>query len=383
MAIVDPPSMHTILACILTFIALPVSAENFVTERPISPPLLEKPTVIGIELSPQIQAEGGLRIVTETGFALSFETDVVDRDLMPGATIVDAPKAADTLPPTSVGMVRGPGVFQPVTARTHAFRLSFSEDVTPSELQLDLESGRINAIRVRGGRRDDAMSNMFAGPAHGGNSVQLSGERVRFVDIEIDTEGVLKIDTIRLLDSPRILFFRATPGKTYRLLSGGYDAASVRFRDVPQMSGQHDPARLAQLGSPRAVTVQDDHDGIAQEADNCPDRWNYDQEDRDNDGMGDACDPCPTVTNGEDADGNGLCDALEDPDKDGIATIHDNCPTVSNRLQEDEDADGIGNLCDETDSRFSADKPWLLWAGIIVMIAALMAVAALAMRKNS
>jgi len=50
--------------------------------------------------------------------------------------------------------------------------------------------------------------------------------------------------------------------------------------------------------------------------------------------------------------------------------------------QEDEDADGIGNLCDDVDSRFSSDKPWLLWAGIAAMVVALMGVAAISLRRH-
>ena len=37
---------------------------------------------------------------------------------------------------------------------------------------------------------------------------------------------------------------------------------------------------------------------------------------------------------------------LEDPDNDGISSDFDNCPDVANPLQEDGDADGIGDVCD-------------------------------------
>lgn len=372
--------MRILFALLLALAAVPASAETFRTERLVTPPPLSKPTLVGIELPLAIQGEGQLRIVTETGFAIAFDSDVVSRDLMPSATIASAPPAADTLPRTNVQMIRGPGSFQPATARTHTFRFTFTEDVTPTQLQLEYAGGNIDAVRVRGAKQGAALKSLFAGTAYGTSNVDLSGERVRTVEVEIDVEGVFTLDTLRLLDAPKMIFFRAVPGKTYRLLSGGTDAASVRFRGY--RDDVRDPSVLATLGAPSPVASQDDHDGIAASADNCPDRWNRGQEDGDKDGTGDACDPCPTVRNGEDADKNGMCDGLEDPDKDGAATIRDNCPTVHNPYQEDEDADGVGNLCDDADDRFSADKPWLLWTGIAAMVLALTGVAALALRKR-
>lgn len=373
--------MRILFALLLALAAVPASAETFRAERVVLPPALSKPALVGIELPLSIQGEGQLRIVTETGFAIPFDTDVVSRDLMPKATIASAPPAADTVPRTNAEMIRGPGSFQPATARTHVFRFTFPEDVTPMQLQLEYSDGRIDAVRVRGAKQGAALRSLFSGVSYSTNYVDLSGEKVRTVEVEIDVEGVFKLDTVRLLDAPKMIFFRAVPAKTYRLLSGGTDAVTVRFRGY--WDDVRDPSVLATLGASSPLLEQDDHDGIAPSADNCPDHWNRGQEDGDKDGLGDACDPCPTVKNGEDADENGQCDGLEDPDKDGAATIRDNCPTVPNPYQEDEDADGVGNMCDDADDRFSADKPWLLWAGIVAMVLALTGVAALALRKKS
>lgn len=90
--------------------------------------------------------------------------------------------------------------------------------------------------------------------------------------------------------------------------------------------------------------------------DNCPERSNPDQADRDEDGFGDACDVCPDTFDPPqvDSDRDGIgdsCDACVDVDGDGRGTgggacPGDNCPDVPNPDQFDFDADGFGDLCD-------------------------------------
>jgi formylglycine-generating enzyme required for sulfatase activity len=73
--------------------------------------------------------------------------------------------------------------------------------------------------------------------------------------------------------------------------------------------------------------------------------------DRDRDGIPDAIDNCPLMTNsqgvgGEDDDGDGIgnmCDL--DADNDGIENDDDNCIGVANPEQLDRDGDGIGDVC--------------------------------------
>lgn len=69
-----------------------------------------------------------------------------------------------------------------------------------------------------------------------------------------------------------------------------------------------------------------DLDGDASDADNCPDDANPGQEDLDADNVGDVCDP--------------------DDDADGVDDADDNCPVDANSDQADFDLDGIGDACD-------------------------------------
>ncbi len=91
-----------------------------------------------------------------------------------------------------------------------------------------------------------------------------------------------------------------------------------------------------------------DGDGIPNASDKCPDVFDpirpLDdgvQADADGDGVGDACDPCPL-----DADTDS-CTSIDpnDRDHDGVANDVDNCPDVAND-QTDSDMDGKGDVCD-------------------------------------
>ncbi len=121
------------------------------------------------------------------------------------------------------------------------------------------------------------------------------------------------------------------------------------------------------------VVKDTDADGTSDSIDNCPVKANSDQKDSDFDLVGDTCDNCLNVYNPDqkdtDRDSVGdICDqapedpteytvvtsntvpGLSDSDGDTVADIYDNCPSVSNANQEDIDADGYGNVCDETPS---------------------------------
>ena len=114
-------------------------------------------------------------------------------------------------------------------------------------------------------------------------------------------------------------------------------------------------------GAEDPIDDDDDGDGVADAADNCPGVSSYSQKDQDGDGVGDACDPdidgdgfanasagcplLPTATN-TDADGDGKGDQCDDSDGDGYMAPQDNCPNAYNPGQPDLDGDGLGDACD-------------------------------------
>ncbi|MEJ0001873.1 MAG: peptidoglycan-binding protein [bacterium] len=83
--------------------------------------------------------------------------------------------------------------------------------------------------------------------------------------------------------------------------------ATVNLLGATQHRGSH-------RSSSRQNIVDEDGDGIADTADNCPNTSNEDQIDEDADGVGDSC---------------------------------DNCPAIFNAGQADDDNDGIGNACED------------------------------------
>ena len=78
-----------------------------------------------------------------------------------------------------------------------------------------------------------------------------------------------------------------------------------------------------------------DVEGIADADDNCPFNANADQADNDADNIGDVCD--------------------QDDDNDGVDDTADNCPIDANADQADNDADNLGDICDADDDNDSIE----------------------------
>ena len=152
---------------------------------------------------------------------------------------------------------------------------------------------------------------------------------------------------------------------------GGGVTATASDDSVVRSHATRITARAPQQGE---MPDDFDHDGHPDGSDNCPDDYNPDQEDGDNDGDGDACDPLPDddedgVSNDDDncpqdfnpadeegdqsdQDDDGIGDACDNSDADSWLDDEDNCPNDTNESQSDPDEDGLGVPCDPDEGNF-------------------------------
>ncbi len=94
--------------------------------------------------------------------------------------------------------------------------------------------------------------------------------------------------------------------------------------------------------------ADEDGDGIFNNEDNCPTRFNPirplddgKQADADGDGIGDECDKCPLSVGDDCSDFD-----VDDRDGDGVKNAMDNCPGDANMDQANMDNDQFGDVCD-------------------------------------
>lgn len=106
--------------------------------------------------------------------------------------------------------------------------------------------------------------------------------------------------------------------------------SDLSIRNIAQTAGQEVTYTAVPPGSGFRLGIDRDEDTILDNDDNCPANANPGQEDDDSNGIGNVCEP-------------------PDSDGDGITDAQDNCPLDANAAQLDTDSDGTGDACDTDD----------------------------------
>ena len=207
---------------------------------------------------------------------------------------------------------------------------------------------------------------------------EVEGTTIRFPQaraaewiIELSHIQPLRISELRLIEdkatkSSQVVRFLAERGHAYRIF--------------------FNPDRQVAIAAGEAGNLSD-NDGVRKiSAGKVQENAAFVPADTDNDGIPDTRDNCVSVTNSEqeDVDANGLGDLCQDFDKDGVANFDDNCENDPNANQRDTDGDGKGDACDGEESRLTESYPWIPWLGILFASAVILALFALTVRhKNS
>ncbi|HLD63700.1 MAG TPA: thrombospondin type 3 repeat-containing protein [Candidatus Peribacteraceae bacterium] len=378
----------TFAVFVLSLLPLSASAEEFTTSRDVKLPSVSKSTAAVLELDSYALQDPhtGYLVIDSQSVAVPFIRLDDQINLMSEALFDQVPQSADTVPKTNIEQLRDENprtYFQPLTNRELVVKFHFRKIVAPAELYLDLDESWAESIHVRLGLSPSEMKDAVIGESSN-TDIRLSGEQAKYFEVTVRiSEGVLRINEMRLMTPRSRILFVAQPNEYYRLLYGS--SGSVRgpvlknVSDVNAIQAILDPAKKL------SREAQDDHDGIPASSDNCPAVWNPDQKDQDKDGIGDACDNCPAVANSDQADDNhnGRGNLCEDDDNDGVINALDNCPKAYNPAQADEDQDGIGNVCDPSDDRWSEDRPWLLYGSMAAIVIVLSGAGAFILKRSS
>ncbi|RKZ61963.1 MAG: hypothetical protein DRQ44_11395 [Gammaproteobacteria bacterium] len=122
-------------------------------------------------------------------------------------------------------------------------------------------------------------------------------------------------------------------GSTFQMdsaMTGPYTMTDDQIRALALTAGQEVTYTAVPPGSGYRLGADRDEDSTMDYDDNCPANYNPGQEDDDVNGIGNVCEP-------------------PDFDADGIEDALDNCPLIANVSQLDTDNDGAGDHCDADD----------------------------------
>ena len=195
---------------------------------------------------------------------------------------------------------------------------------------------------------EDTLLVMRGGKVLYGDSALLAQDGLASSDCEdMDVCGQKRKACVKKDTGVTLADVTADGTAVYPLFFCKGDAVKSEPSCVPYRNTTKDYPNATVYTTGPSATDQDG-DGIADDADNCPSIFNpvrpqdvNGQADTDGDGIGDACDKCPLV-NGQ----NCSPTDADDNDDDGVTNAKDNCPDVANVDQADADNDGKGDACD-------------------------------------
>ncbi len=331
----------------------------FESVRKIGSIPLSVPTVVEVPLSDFDQILGARALVfeeTNHSFQPSlFRTEMSDirpvsiRAIFAGEESRDASFLLDQNFKTSTDfLVRDSG------ENTAEIRFIFDRPETLSGFMLDLDRyvalpTRAEIRRVQNGNEKIVLA-----------SSRVSDQTLRFPR-ETGTEWTLRLSYVQPLRIAEILPIRdgistagssirflARPGEVYAIYSNPDRMVSYAVGEPSNLSIDKDVLRIAEsptLSNTLYKMADVDEDGAPDRYDNCVRMKNSDQKDENANGLGDVCD---------------------DYDKDSVANSVDNCQNYPNRDQLDADGDGSGDACDREESRFTERYTFIPWVALII-----------------